>query len=136
MRLRRWALLPLLLALTVTSRAQEAGSQTFTLEDREVDDALDQARALEQQGSYAERGDLPRAERVFLRLERETDATQDEARRYAFFRLIAAAGRGDPTGAADALASFEAKGGDAEAGRIPIDGRLASPKEAVDYARK
>src|SRR5579871_562416 len=57
--------------------------------------------------SAFERGDLARAERAYARLERSPEASKDEARRFAYLRLLAAAGRGDAASAADALASFE-----------------------------
>ncbi len=100
------------------------------------------ARALQILGSQAfERGDLGRAGRVFARLERDSlrevsgGAAPADARRWAFARLCAAAGRGDAGDAADALASFVAKGGNADEPRIPAGGKLLTAHEAVERAR-
>ena len=241
MRTARWralALVPLALGVVLAARGQEAQTQVFTLEDREVDDALERARTLELQGTYAaageeyakleallekkhekdpdqrivtkvgpeidrgvalilrerlrklpeeglrayrtladararaaledafdrndadaieavaerfalssaasralqalasisfEGGDLARAARAFQRLENDGDA--EVAQNAAFGRLCAAVGLEDPALAADALASFEAKGGDANAPRIPLGGKVLSAREAVDAAR-
>src|SRR5579883_3235933 len=232
-------MVPLALGLALSARAQDAASQVFTLEDREVDEALERAKTLERQGTFAaageeyaklevllekkrekdpdqrivtrvapdvdrgvalvlrdriralpeeglrsyralveakakialedaldagdqdaveavaerfaatqaetralevtaelsfEQGDLARAERAARRLEREADEA-GVAKRWAFVRLCAAVDRADAAAAADALATFVAKGGDADEKRIPADGALISAKEAVERAR-
>lgn len=92
--------------------------------------------ALQALGDMAfERGDLSRAERAFAKLERDA-TTPEEARRAAWKRLCSATARGDSAAAADALASWVAKGGDPKAATIPVGTKLVSPEEAVSEASR
>ncbi len=63
----------LALGLALSVRAQESQPQVFTLEDREVDDALERARALELQGSYAAAGEEYAKLEAILEKKREKD---------------------------------------------------------------
>lgn len=126
----------------VEPRAKVALEEALETEDRDALEAVAERFALSQSAERAvaltgdlalERGDMARALRAYARLERQGDA--QVAKQAAFARFCAAVGLGDMAGAADALASFEAKGGDPAAPRIPLEGKVVSAKEALERAR-
>src|SRR5580704_9241507 len=69
-------LAPLALGVALSARGQEASPQVFTFEDREVDDALDRARALERQGTFAAAGEEYAKLGVLLEKKRENAPDQ------------------------------------------------------------
>src|SRR2546425_194021 len=69
-------LVPLALGALLSARAQEASPQAFTLEDREVDEAFERARALELQGSFAAAGEEYAKLEALLEKKREKDPDQ------------------------------------------------------------
>src|SRR5580704_13254672 len=69
-------MVPLALGLALSAGAQEAGSQAFTFEDREVDEALERARSLERQGTFAAAGEEYAKLEMLLEKKREKDPDQ------------------------------------------------------------
>src|SRR5581483_7888084 len=75
-RSRALLLAPLALGVVLSARAQESSPLVFTLEDREVGDALDRARTLELQGSWAPAGEEYAKLAILLEKKREKDPDQ------------------------------------------------------------